>query len=54
MVSVLVQNQSGGITSHVFLTLKYYKAVAAVRFLFLVSLFVGVGVADDADLREVG
>jgi hypothetical protein len=44
------QNQSGSITSHVFFAFKHHEAVAAVRFLFLVSLFVGMGVTDDADL----
>ena len=38
------------ITSHVFLALKHDEAVAAVGFLFLVSLLVGMCITDDADL----
>lgn len=44
------QNQSGSITSHVFLAFKHYEAVAAVWLLFLVSLFVSMGITDNADL----
>lgn len=46
------QNQSGSITSHVLLALKHYEAVAAVGFLFLISLFVGMGITDDANLSR--
>ena len=41
---------AGSITSHIFLALKHDEAVAAVGFLFLVSLLMGVCITDDADL----
>jgi hypothetical protein len=47
-----VRIKVAAITSHVFLALKHHEAVAAVGLLFLVALFVGMRVTDDADLSR--
>lgn len=41
----------GGITSHVFLSFKYYKSVSSVGLLFLLGSLMGMRVSDDADLH---
>jgi hypothetical protein len=47
------QDQMDSFTSHIFLTFKDYKAVAAVRFMFFVWFLVGMCISNDADLNQV-